>query len=228
MESKKYPIADLGNYHGLIFSSSLVITLLLINAAFNWRQNGASSVDLVAKGENRFEEMIEVPITQMPEPPPAVVVQPQIVEVPNEELIKEEIKIDFNIEINENTVMPDLAYQPAVTEPEENPDEIFVVVETTASPKGGIAQFYEYISANLVYPPPARRMRVEGKVFVEFVINKDGTITDVKAVKGIGAGCNEEAVRVIQNAPAWNPAKQRGKPVRQKMVLPIYFKMAKD
>jgi protein TonB len=228
MEIKKYPIADLGNYHGLILSAGLVITLLLVNAAFDWKQTGSSSVDLIAKNENKFEELIEVPITQMPEPPPAVVVQPRIVEVPNDELLKEEINIDFNIEVNEKTVMPDLAYQPTVTEPEETTDEIFVVVETAASPKGGMAQFYEYVSANLKYPAPARRMRVEGKVFVEFVINKDGSITDVRAVKGIGAGCDEEAVRVIQNAPAWNAGKQRGKPVRQRMVLPIFFKLVKD
>jgi len=69
-------------------------------------------------------------------------------------------------------------------------------------------------------------MGIEGKVFVEFVIEKDGSITDVKAIKGIGAGCDEEAVRILQSAPNWKPGKQRGKPVRQKMVLPISFKLS--
>jgi protein TonB len=72
----------------------------------------------------------------------------------------------------------------------------------------------------------ARRMRVEGKVFVEFVIGKDGQITDVIVIKGIGAGCDEEAVRIIQSSPPWNPGRQRGKPVKQRMVLPIIFKLA--
>ena len=68
-------------------------------------------------------------------------------------------------------------------------------------------------------------MGVEGKVFVEFVVNRDGSIVDVKSIKGIGAGCDEEAVRIVQSAPAWKPGKQRGKPVRQKMVIPITFKL---
>jgi protein TonB len=68
-------------------------------------------------------------------------------------------------------------------------------------------------------------MGVEGRVFVEFVVNRDGSIVDVKFIKGIGAGCDEEAVRVVQSAPAWKPGKQRGKPVRQKMVIPIIFKL---
>jgi protein TonB len=75
------------------------------------------------------------------------------------------------------------------------------------------------------YPAQARRMGIEGKVFVEFVINKDGSIVDVRAMKGIGAGCDELAVKVVQEAPKWKPGKQRGKPVRQKMVLPITFKL---
>jgi protein TonB len=85
--------------------------------------------------------------------------------------------------------------------------------------------FYEYVGKKLKYPAQARRMNIEGKVFVEFVVNRDGSLVDVKVMKGIGAGCDEEAVRVIQSAPAWKPGKQRGKPVRQRMVLPITFKL---
>jgi protein TonB len=68
-------------------------------------------------------------------------------------------------------------------------------------------------------------MRVEGKVFVEFVVEKDGTLTQFTVVKGIGAGCDEEAIRIMQEAPAWEPGKQRGRPVKQRMVLPIFFKL---
>ena len=75
------------------------------------------------------------------------------------------------------------------------------------------------------YPSQARRMGIEGRVFVEFIVDKDGTLTNVKAIKGIGAGCDEEAERVIKNHPKWNPGKQRGKAVKQKIVLPITFKL---
>ena len=98
-------------------------------------------------------------------------------------------------------------------------------MEETATPKGGMSAFYKYVGDKMKYPAQARRMGIEGKVFVEFVINRDGSITDVKAIKGIGAGCDEEAVRVVQSAPPWNPGKQRGKPVRQRYVVPITFKL---
>ena len=83
----------------------------------------------------------------------------------------------------------------------------------------------KFIQKNMKYPAQARRMGIEGRVFVEFVIGKDGSISEVKAVKGIGAGCDEEAVRIIQSAPNWTPGKQRGKSVKQRMVLPITFKL---
>jgi len=75
------------------------------------------------------------------------------------------------------------------------------------------------------YPRLAIRNNVTGKVFVQFVIDKDGRITDVKSVKGIGFGCDEEAVRVLENAPKWIPGKQRGREVKVRMVLPITFSL---
>ena len=100
-----------------------------------------------------------------------------------------------------------------------------MVVEDQPEPQGGMQAFYEYVGKNLKYPSQARRMGIEGKVFVQFVVNTDGTLTDVQAIKGIGAGCDDEAVRVVKTAPKWKPGKQRGKPVRVRMVLPITFKL---
>jgi protein TonB len=68
-------------------------------------------------------------------------------------------------------------------------------------------------------------MNVEGKVFVQFVIDKDGSPSDITVLKGIGSGCDEEAVRVIKNMPKWTPGKQRGRPVKVRMSLPIVFKL---
>jgi protein TonB len=146
------------------------------------------------------------------------------VEVPDEEEIEEEIKVEFDVEVTEDTKVEEITLQP-VEEPKEEVDEIFTVVEESATPKGGMQAFYEYVGKKLKYPAQARRMGTEGKVFVQFVINKDGSISDVVAIKGIGAGCDEEAVRIIQSAPPWTPGKQRGKPVKQRMVLPITFKL---
>jgi TonB family protein len=103
--------------------------------------------------------------------------------------------------------------------------EIFTIVEQAATPEAGFPALYEYIATNLKYPQQARMQGIEGKVFVEFTVNKDGTLQDVHAVKGIGAGCDEEAVKVMSGSPKWIPASQRGKVVRQRMVLPINFKL---
>jgi protein TonB len=166
---------------------------------------------------------MEVPPTDLPPPPPPQVQQPQIVEVPDEEKIEEEIQVNFNIETTQETKVEQVVIQ--AEEPKEEVDQIFTIVEESAAPKGGMPAFYKYVGDKMKYPAQARRMGIEGRVFVEFVINKDGSITDVRAVKGIGAGCDEEAVRVVQSAPAWTPGKQRGKPVKQRMVLPITFKL---
>ncbi len=225
LEIKKNPNVDLNSKRGLIFSISLVITLSLVQYAFEWKQYESGMIELTSKQTNVFETLIEVPPTEIPPPPEIVVQQPQLVAVPDEEEIEQEIKFVFDVEVTEETKVEE--YKPIeIPKIEEESDEIFLVVEESAQPKGGISEFYRYVSTNIRYPAQARRMSVEGRVYVEFIVGKDGKIYDAITVKGIGAGCDEEAVRIIMSAPAWNPAKQRGKPVRQRMVLPITFKLA--
>jgi TonB family protein len=107
--------------------------------------------------------------------------------------------------------------------------ELFTVVEESAYPEGGMANFYRAIGQVIRYPATARKMGIEGRVFVEFVINKDGSLSEGKIVKGIGAGCDEEALRVVmesQKICPWHPGRQRGKPVKQRYTLPIIFKLS--
>jgi len=191
--------------------------------AFEWRDTEKQEIDLMGKSTNTFEEMLEIPPTEQPPPPPPQVQQPQIIEVPDEEEIEEEIQVKFDVEVTEDTKVQQIVIQ--AEEPKEEVEEIFTIVEDPASPIGGMTAFYQYVGDKIKYPPQARRMGVEGRVFVEFVIDEDGSITEVRAVKGIGAGCDEEAVRILQAAPKWKPGKQRGKPVKQRMVLPITFKL---
>jgi TonB family protein len=105
-------------------------------------------------------------------------------------------------------------------------DDVYVVVEETASPRGGMPEFYNHIAHHLKYPAQARRMGIEGKVFVEFIVQTDGSITDLNVKKGIGAGCDQEAMRAIQSSPNWIPGKNKGVVVKQRMVLPISFKLS--
>jgi protein TonB len=229
-ENKKTEQADLHKKRPLFFSISLVITMLLVILAFEWRSYEKPDEKKVARNTTTFEEIIEVPQTEIPPPPPAPKMHiPRIVEVPDEAELKEDIKIEFDMDVTNVTVTEQftIAEAPKVEEEvEEEADKIFLVVEQSAAPKDGMEAFYKYVSSNIRYPAQARRMNIQGKVFVEFVVDKDGTLTQLTVVKGIGAGCDEEAIRIIQNSPPWSPGKQRGRPVRQRMVLPIFFKLA--
>ena len=167
-------------------------------------------------------------ITEMPPPPPPVLQQPEIVEVPEEEELDQQIEMELDVEVKQDMV-PDVPVKidappppPPVVEKEE---EIFLIVETQPEPEGGMEAFYKFINKNLEYPKQARRMGVEGKVFMQFVVDKDGTLTDIKVLKGIGSGCDEEALRVLKMAPKWKPGKQRGRPVKVRMSIPIVYKL---
>lgn len=223
MELKKKPEADLQRKSGLFLSIGLVLSLAIVTMAFEWKSYDDRSLMDLGNVDDEFEDVMEIPPTEQPPPPPPQVQTPEIVEVPDEEEIEEEIEIDLDVEITEETQIEEMVFEEAPEE--EVADEIFTVVEDQPTPKGGMQAFYEYVGKNMKYPAQARRMGIEGRVFVQFVVDKDGTITDVQAVKGIGAGCDEEAVRVLQNAPKWNPGKQRGRAVRVRMVLPITFQL---
>lgn len=109
--------------------------------------------------------------------------------------------------------------------PPELKDQIFTIVEQPAQFPGGMKEFYKFLSQNLIYPEKAIKEGVEGRVFAQFIIEKDGTPTDIHLVKGIGGGCDEEALRVLKTMPKWIPAEQRGIKVRHKMIQNILFKL---
>ena len=102
--------------------------------------------------------------------------------------------------------------------------DVFTLVDETATPVAGMSEYYQYIMHNLRYPAEARKKGIEGKVYVEFIVGIDGDI-EVTGVSGIGGGCELEAMRVVQSSPKWNPGKNNGVPVRQKMILPINFSL---
>lgn len=103
--------------------------------------------------------------------------------------------------------------------------EVFTVVEKQPEYNGGIQAFRRFLAHEMRYPLAARQAGIEGRVEVQFVVEKDGSLSEVKAVKGIGAGCDEEAVRVVQSMPSFQPGMQNGRPVRVRMVVPIAFKL---
>jgi protein TonB len=111
---------------------------------------------------------------------------------------------------------------------EGDPNEIFTAVEKNPEFPGGLGKFGQYLSNNIKYPAVARENGVQGRVFVTFVVEKDGTLTDIKVTRGIGSGCDEEAVRVLKKSPKWTPGIQNGRPVRVQYNVPIAFNLATE
>lgn len=224
---KKIPIARLDRYYALLLSLGFMITLLLVNVIIEWKTYDEKEVITLGEVDDSFEEVYDIPPTTQPPPPKPKIQQPEIVAVPDEEVIEQEIEINLDVEITEETKIVEATKQlPDVEEPEEEEvEQVFLVVEDQPEPEGGLAAFYEYLGEKIRYPDEARRIGISGRVFVEFVVAKDGSLTDAKVVKGIGGGCDEEALRVIRKAPKWKPGKQRGRPVKVRMTVPVFFKL---
>lgn len=102
-------------------------------------------------------------------------------------------------------------------------EPIFEVAEKMPEFPGGMEKMMEFIMKNMKYPQEAKVAGVKGKVYVQFVVKEDGTLDDIKVIRGIGSGCDEEARRIVKLMPNWIPGEQRGKPVPVRMILPINF-----
>lgn len=103
--------------------------------------------------------------------------------------------------------------------------DVFLSVEENPEFPGGPAKLLEYIQKNLEYPEAARENEIQGRVFVGFIVEEDGSVSNVKILRGIGYGCDEEAIRLADSLPKFKPGKQRGKPIRVQYTLPIVFKL---
>jgi len=144
--------------------------------------------------------------------------------MPTIEEIKKNETGSENVEGNSDVVFDEPVAEVAKDNGDAN--KVFTVVEQTAEPIGGMEAFYKWVGKTMRYPNAAKRMGLEGRVFVRFVIEPSGVISNVEAVKGFNNECDKEAVRVISIAPKWKPGRQSGRAVRQAYTLPINFKLA--
>lgn len=214
--------AEYNEQHKMFLSIGLIISLALVIFAFEWKTYDKPEVVNLQNIQLQGEEILDIPMTEQPPPLAPKKMAVTVIEVPDIEEVEEEIDIDLDIETNEQMVMEDVAYEEVEVEEEET-DEVFLIVEKAPEPAGGLQEFYSYIAKEINYPSAALRAHIGGRVFVQFVVNKDGSLSDFNVVKGIGLGCDEEAVRVLKKAPNWIPGKQRGKEVRVRMILPVNF-----
>lgn len=213
LESRKTMFIEIG----------LVVALAAVLFAFEWKSYEKIELSLAGRVvDDTPEEMIEITQHEKPPPPPAPPQQTTIIEIVEDDMdIEDDIEID--VEADQETEVQD--YVPVEEEEEEEEAQIFTVVESMPDFPGGDAARIKYLNENIKYPQMARESGIQGRVFVTFVVEKDGSVTDVRVLRGIGGGCDEEAIRVIKNMPKWDAGKQRGKPVRVQFNMPILFKL---
>lgn len=223
METKKTPKANLENKRSLFLQIGLVMALAIVLLAFEWKTYEKIEYDLGEAEIPNIEEEI-IPITRQKEKPPPPK-KPQTTELEVVEDDKEiEDEVEINVEVDQETEMEEYVPPPMEEEEEEVVEkEIFTVVEQMPEFPGGQAKMMKYLAENIDYPQMAREVGVQGTVFVTFVVEPNGSITNVKVLRGIGSGCDEEAIRVVKSMPKWNPGKQRNKPVRVQFNLPVRF-----
>lgn len=218
METKKTESADVHKKSGLFLSLGLFVSCAALVAVFESRQlNSPEQIALMV--DHTDTDIQNIPPTTIEPPKPAPITPTQLIEVPENDVIP-----DIHLTLDPDEIPLDI---PPIPEPVadlgEATEEIIDIVEEKAEPEGGFSKFYAHLKTNMKYPKPAQRYGIGGKVFCQFVVNKDGSIQDVKIIRGIGGGCDEEAIRVIQTSPKWKPGKQRGRPVRSRFSLAIQF-----
>ncbi|NTW23768.1 MAG: energy transducer TonB, partial [Lentimicrobium sp.] len=205
MEAKKTPKADLESKRTLFVQIGLIVALAAMLVAFEWKTYDIKQVDLGGRQAEKVEEdLVEITNQNKPPPPPAPPPTTTLINIVQNDV---EVEDDLNIdaEATELTEIPE--YTPiASTEEEEVAEaEIFTVVEESPSFPGGDEARIRFLTDNIKYPQIARESSIQGTVYVTFVVEKNGNVTDVRILRGIGGGCDEEAVRVIKAMPKWNP-----------------------
>jgi TonB family C-terminal domain len=230
MELKKTDKANLENKKALFTQIGLIVALSLMIFAFEYKSYDKKEVKLAQKeAVNQVDEVVMQ--TQEDTPPPEQASAPEV-STTEFTIVINDAKITnvFNVtslDVQGGNIGVTATKIEIAAEPEELKEEktIFTVVEQEASFPGGYDKLMEYLSKNIKYPQQARETGTKGRVMLTFVVEKDGSITDIKVLRDIGSGCGEEAIRVVKTMPKWAPAKQRGKAVRQQFNLPVVFNL---
>ena len=215
MALRKTDKADLRSRYPMLTEIGLIVSLTLLIVAFRVQYNPESQF-IIAEEQQIVVEMEEIEQTQQIEKPPPPPRPPVPIEVPNDEILEDEaLDIDAEIDFDEPVNLP--PPPPAAEDPEP---EIFVVVENMPELIGGI----QGLQKRVKYPEIAKKAGVEGTVFLQFIVDEKGNVVDPVVMRGIGAGCDEEALEAIRTAK-FKPGKQRGKPVKVKFSLPVRFRL---
>ena len=223
MEEKKSPKANLENKKLMFIQIGLIISLAVAWLVFEIKSYDKREFgDIGRTVEVVEEEMVE--ITKQEQKPQPVEVPKQTTQI---QVVEDDVEVEdveINAEVDQNEVIEEYV-APEVEEEEVVEAEIFTIVEEMPDFPGGVAKLQEYLIKNIKYPQMARESGIQGRVFVNFVVEPDGHVSNVNVMRSLGGGCDEEAIRVVKAMPKWKPGKQRGKPVRVSYILPVNFKL---
>jgi len=227
MELKKSQKADLELKKNVFFMVGLVVSLGIMLVAFEWTAKPEKADSLGSMSAVNVEDEI-IPITReqeiKPPPPPP---PPKVIEVLN--IVDDDVKIDDELQIEDSeaddktliTVAPVLSAPKE--EEEEEATEVFFIVEDMPEFPGGEMALRAYIANAIKYPVIAQENGIQGKVYVTFVVGKDGSVSNATIARGVDPSIDKEALRVVNSLPKWKPGKQRGKPVNVSYTVPINF-----
>ena len=219
MAIRKKEEANLRNEYPIWIQLGMVFALSILLIGFQWNFTTEYSFEVQLE-EQEVVEMEEVQQTKQEVKPPPPPKPPVPVEVPNDEIIEDDnVDFDASLDLNESldTQGPP---PPPEKEEEEKEQEVFVVVEDQPQLKGGMAALQKEVN----YPEFAKKAGIEGRVFVQFVVDESGNVQDPKVTRGVHKLLNEEAVRAVKQM-TFTPGKQRGKAVKVQMSLPVTFRL---
>jgi len=198
-------------YIGVV--GALLVFITLFKTSFSFSSD--ADFQVVEQEVIKMEEVIQTEQHQKPPPPPR---PPVPVEVPNDQILDD---LDLNLDASLDLDMAlDLPPPPTRRVVEEEEPEIFLVVENEPVLIGGL----EGIQKSITYPELARRAGIEGRVFIQFVVDEKGNVIDPIVIRGIGGGCDEAALEAVKKAK-FIPGKQRGRPVKVQYALPVTFRL---
>ena len=225
MEIKKSPKADLQNKRGLLLEIGLAVALAVVIAAFAWtpKEHRIEKVDLnYAPIEEEITEITRQD-QKPPEPPKKVEVK---VIADLLQVVTNDTKIETSMTFDEFDEDAEVFQEVEVVEEEIVDDEPFLIVETMPTFQGGdLNTFRNWVQSNVRFPQIALENGIQGTVVLSFVIEKDGSLTNIQVLRTPDRSLSEEAVRVLEKSPKWTPGKQRNQVVRVKYNLPVVFRV---
>ena len=232
METKKSRRADLEGkrVQGFLLGLILVLALLFVALEWNSDDNGWSFFDQ----DDDLEAELELePLKRDQDEIPMMMPQEKVPELPKSEelrLVDDDVEIapemtdESNVEPPEIPENPEQPEQPEVVDMYDAPVDIRVVEDLPQFP-GGAAEFMKWLTKNLKYPHSAQQQKVKGRVVAEFIVNKDGSVSDLQLVEHLNLACDNEVLRVLRMMPKWEPGLMDAKPCRTKVCIPVVFNL---